>query len=103
MKLNVWALNLQFMLLVEQFIQKRDVTNKFGKPAVTVTDDTNPWWPLLKAGVAKAGGNLGKPEIFMASTDARFPRFEGIPSFGFSPMANTPILLHDHNEVSKAL
>lgn len=22
----------------------------------------------------------------------------GIPAFGFSPMNNTPVLLHDHNE-----
>lgn len=58
-------------------------------------------------------------EIFPASTDARFIReviisiqsfflyFKnfasikkkiGITAFGFSPLNNTPILLHDHNE-----
>ncbi|KAL0307611.1 UNVERIFIED_CONTAM: Aminoacylase-1 [Sesamum calycinum] len=43
-------------------------------------------------------GNLGKPEIFPASTDACYFRELGLPAIGFSPMANTPILLHDHNE-----
>ena len=37
-------------------------------------------------------------EIFPAGTDSRFIREVGIPAFGFSPMPNTPILLHDHNE-----
>lgn len=37
-------------------------------------------------------------EIFPAGTDSRFIRGLGIPAFGFSPMRNTPILLHDHNE-----
>lgn len=39
-----------------------------------------------------------EPEIFPASTDSRFIRELGIPALGFSPMRNTPILLHDHNE-----
>ena len=38
------------------------------------------------------------PEIFPASTDARFIRAAKFPAFGFSPMRNTPILLHEHNE-----
>jgi aminoacylase len=66
---------------------------------VTAADDSNPWWGLLKGAVAKAGGKMSKPEIFPASTDSRYVRTEGIVAFGFSPMANTPILLHDHNEV----
>ena len=37
-------------------------------------------------------------EIFPAGTDSRLIRQVGIPAFGFSPMPNTPILLHDHNE-----
>ena len=39
-----------------------------------------------------------KPAIFAASTDSGFLRTAGIPAYGFSPMNNTPILLHDHNE-----
>ena len=37
-------------------------------------------------------------EIFPAGTDSRFLRALGIPAFGFSPLANSPILLHEHNE-----
>jgi len=37
-------------------------------------------------------------KIFPAATDIRFIRQFGIPAFGFSPMNNTPVLLHDHDE-----
>lgn len=36
--------------------------------------------------------------IFPAATDSRYLRVAGYPAFGFSPMNNTPILLHDHDE-----
>ncbi|CAF1040633.1 unnamed protein product, partial [Adineta steineri] len=36
--------------------------------------------------------------IFPAATDSRFLRSMGYPAIGFSPIINTPILLHDHNE-----
>ena len=39
-----------------------------------------------------------EPEIFPAATDSCFFRELGIPALGFSPMRNTPVLLHDHNE-----
>ncbi|XP_020266432.1 aminoacylase-1 [Asparagus officinalis] len=81
-----------------EFIQKVAIYDNFGKPAVTVADSSNPWWIVLESAVKEAGGKLSKPEIFPASTDARYFRDLGIPAFGFSPMANTPILLHDHNE-----
>ncbi|KAF3331139.1 aminoacylase-1-like protein [Carex littledalei] len=84
--------------LTYEFKQKVPIFDIYGKPAVTVADSSNPWWNLLGEAVKKAGGKLGKPEIFPASTDARYFRELGIPAFGFSPMANTPILLHDHNE-----
>eukprot|EP01100_Stratorugosa_tubuloviscum_P003861 TRINITY_DN193_c0_g2_i1.p1 TRINITY_DN193_c0_g2~~TRINITY_DN193_c0_g2_i1.p1 ORF type:complete len:422 (-),score=165.46 TRINITY_DN193_c0_g2_i1:33-1247(-) len=38
------------------------------------------------------------PEIFPAGTDSRYVRLVGIPAFGFSPINNSPILLHEHNE-----
>ena len=37
-------------------------------------------------------------EVFPAGTDSRYIRRAGIPCIGFSPIRNTPILLHDHNE-----
>ncbi|KAI3980271.1 hypothetical protein MKX01_028279 [Papaver californicum] len=70
----------------------------FEKKFVTATYNSNPWWKLLEGAVEKANGKLGKPEIFPASTDARYFRKQGLPAIGFSPMINTPILLHDHNE-----
>ncbi|CAM0911981.1 unnamed protein product [Alopecurus aequalis] len=85
--------------LTFEFKQKDSVLDNFGKPAMSTADSSNPWWPVFEEAVKRAGGKLGKPEIFPASTDARYFREVGIPAFGFSPMANTPILLHDHNEV----
>lgn len=82
-----------------QFKQKASVFNKHGKPILTAIDSSNPWWALLEEAVGKANGKLGKPEIFPAATDSRYFRLVGLPAIGFSPMANTPILLHDHNEV----
>jgi len=81
-----------------QFKQKASVHDKFGKPILTATDSSNPWLALLEGAIKKANGKLGKPEIFPAATDARYFRERGLPAIGFSPMANTPILLHDHNE-----
>ncbi|KAK4757150.1 hypothetical protein SAY87_007277 [Trapa incisa] len=78
--------------------QKIAVHDHHGKPIITATDSSNPWWALLEEGVRKANGLIGKPEIFPASTDCRYFRLLGLPAIGFSPMANTPILLHDHNE-----
>ncbi|GJN03954.1 hypothetical protein PR202_ga21455 [Eleusine coracana subsp. coracana] len=81
-----------------EFKQKGCVLDNFGKPAITPVDSSNPWWSVFEEAVKRAGGKLGKPEVFPASTDARYFRKIGIPALGFSPMANTPILLHDHNE-----
>ncbi|XP_058190535.1 uncharacterized protein LOC131307839 isoform X2 [Rhododendron vialii] len=81
-----------------EFKQKASVYDKFGKPILSATDSSNPWWALLEGAVKKANGKIGKPEIFPAATDARYFRERGLPAIGFSPMANTPILLHDHNE-----
>ncbi|KAK4746643.1 hypothetical protein SAY87_025680 [Trapa incisa] len=81
-----------------EFKQKASVYNQHGELAITATDSSNPWWALLEEGIRKANGLVGKPEIFPASTDARYFRLLGLPAIGFSPMANTPILLHDHNE-----
>ncbi|KAI3736489.1 hypothetical protein L6452_16031 [Arctium lappa] len=81
-----------------EFKQKVSVYDENGKPIMTGHDSSNPWWSLLEAAILEANGKIGKPEIFPASTDARYFRLRGIPAIGFSPMANTPILLHDHNE-----
>lgn len=81
-----------------EFKQKVSILGKTGEPVLTAVDNSNPWWSLLEGAVKEAGGKLANPEIFPASTDARYFRNLGLPAIGFSPMANTPILLHDHNE-----
>ncbi|KAJ4907054.1 Peptidase M20/M25/M40 family protein [Raphanus sativus] len=72
--------------------------NLSGKQLLTANDDSNPWWGLLQNAVNEAGGKTSEPEIFPASTDSRYFRKAGLPAFGFSPISNTPSLLHDHNE-----
>ncbi|CAG7880598.1 unnamed protein product [Brassica rapa] len=72
--------------------------NLSGKQLLTGNDNSNPWWVLLQNAVNEAGGKTSEPEIFPASTDSRYFRKAGLPAFGFSPISNTPSLLHDHNE-----
>ncbi|OCT83269.1 hypothetical protein XELAEV_18025806mg [Xenopus laevis] len=64
---------------------------------VTTPDDSNPWWKAFSTPCKEMGLKL-KPEIFPAATDSRYIRTAGYSALGFSPMNNTPILLHDHNE-----
>ncbi|KAF7808774.1 aminoacylase-1 isoform X2 [Senna tora] len=80
------------------FMHQVTVYDKSGNRLITKTDSSNPWWTLFEDAIQKAGGKLGKPEIFPAATDSHHFRKRGLPAIGFSPMANTPILLHDHNE-----
>eukprot|EP00039_Didymoeca_costata_P010033 m.134088 g.134088 ORF g.134088 m.134088 type:complete len:458 (+) comp14687_c0_seq2:139-1512(+) len=66
------------------------------------TTSTNPkenkYWKILE-GICKEEFKTNiDPEIFPAGTDSRFIRALGIPCFGFSPMKNCPILLHEHDE-----
>ncbi|CAL9235635.1 unnamed protein product [Arabidopsis halleri] len=68
------------------------------KQLVTATNDSNPWWGLFENAVKEAGGNTSTAEIFPASTDSRYFRKAGLLAIGFSPISNTPSLLHDHNE-----
>ncbi|KAJ2767715.1 adenylate cyclase, partial [Coemansia nantahalensis] len=63
----------------------------------TPTDATNPFWPAFEAAVAAQGIAIER-EIFPAATDSRYLRRAGIPALGVTPLRNTPILLHDHNE-----
>ncbi|CAM9895715.1 unnamed protein product [Pylaiella littoralis] len=63
----------------------------------SVDRDENPWWGVFLDTMKDAGVEI-EPDIFPASTDSRYLRELGIPALGFSPMRNTPILLHDHNE-----
>ncbi|KAK9078986.1 hypothetical protein SSX86_000655 [Deinandra increscens subsp. villosa] len=82
-------------------VEKGPLRDYMGRPLITATNDSNPWWAVFKHAVEDCGGKLSKPEILASTTDARYMRVRGIPTFGFSPMKNTPILLHDHNEFLK--
>ncbi|KAE8704403.1 Peptidase M20/M25/M40 family protein isoform 2 [Hibiscus syriacus] len=87
--------------LTYKLIEKGPIRDYKGRPLMTLTNESNPWWPVFKQAIEAAGGKLSRPEILASTTDARFMRQRGIPTLGFSPMTNTPILLHDHNEFLK--
>lgn len=65
--------------------------------SITPTDDHNPWWVTLSSVLKQRNVEVVK-EIFSAATDGRFLRDAGYPVIGFSPMRNTPVLLHDNDE-----
>ncbi|KAF6199958.1 hypothetical protein GE061_006256 [Apolygus lucorum] len=67
------------------------------KRVPTRVDETNPFWTALKSALDKLGIKV-LPIACPGCTDARFLRGVGVPSFGFSPMRNTPILLHGNDE-----
>ncbi|KAJ3156255.1 adenylate cyclase [Geranomyces michiganensis] len=74
-----------------------EYVSTFWDNTITATDDSNKWWTALKSVTDKRNIKLDL-EIFPAATDSRFIREIGIPAFGISPMRNTPVLLHDHDE-----
>ena len=56
-------------------------------------------WELFQRAAAAAGVRLAAPSVFPAATDSRWIRLAlNVPCFGFSPIARTPVLLHDHDE-----
>ncbi|KAL3268280.1 hypothetical protein HHI36_007401 [Cryptolaemus montrouzieri] len=65
--------------------------------AVTKLDVSNPYWIAFKEATDELGLKL-KPQIFPGGTDSRYLRDIGIPAIGFSPINNTPVLLHDNDE-----
>ncbi|XP_041982810.1 aminoacylase-1A-like [Aricia agestis] len=65
--------------------------------AVTKTDTSNPYWVAFKTAADEMNLKLDI-RIFPGATDSRYVRRVGIPALGFSPMNNTPVLLHDHDE-----
>lgn len=64
---------------------------------ITKLSENLPWWAVFEDVCEKENIDL-ELEVFPAATDSRFLRQAGYPCIGFSPMKNTPILLHDHNE-----
>ncbi|XP_006892322.1 PREDICTED: aminoacylase-1 isoform X4 [Elephantulus edwardii] len=74
-----------------------EFAQKWTKPRITRTDNSDPWWAAF-SGVCKDMNLTLEPEIFPAATDSRYIRAVGVPALGFSPMNHTPVLLHDHDE-----
>jgi aminoacylase len=68
-------------------------------PEHNVTDisEKNEFWKVFTGTFEQLNLKI-VPEIFPAGTDSRYLRAANIPAFGFSPMQNTPILLHDNDE-----
>ncbi|XP_023632546.1 aminoacylase-1 isoform X2 [Capsella rubella] len=91
-----WAPSIRNMTYI--FKVKGNLRDNLGRPIMTPIDDSNPWWFIFKQAVEATGGKLAKPEVLLSTTDSRFIRAMGIPVLGFSPMSNTPVLVHDHNE-----
>ncbi len=91
----------EFEAMVRGWCDPDDVSIEFVEkvPEHNVSDisDKSPWWASF-TGALKEMGLKYSPEIFPAGTDSRYLRAAGVPAFGFSPIDDTPILLHDHNE-----
>ncbi|KAJ3225634.1 adenylate cyclase [Clydaea vesicula] len=66
-------------------------------PSTSLDIKKNLWWERFQ----KTCLNLGLeivPQIFPAATDSRFLRAKNIPCLGFTPIPNTKVLFHDHDE-----
>ncbi|TMW63754.1 hypothetical protein Poli38472_002695 [Pythium oligandrum] len=95
----------KFKAMLDKWCEEEGATWEFGAPVdalmqehyTTKVDDSNIWWKLFKGTCDKVGMRL-ETEVFPAATDSRYFRKLGIPALGFSPMSNTEILLHEHNE-----
>ena len=74
-----------------------ELVQKFADQTMTSVAENDPWYKSFKSATDKHNLKLDT-RIFPAATDSRYIREVGIPAIGFSPMNNTPILLHDHNE-----
>lgn len=70
---------------------------KQSKVPITNLDNTNPYWVAFKQ-ASDALGIKVRPMICPGSSDGKYIRKAGLPAFGFSPMNNTPLLLHGHDE-----
>ena len=59
---------------------------------------SGPWWNLFTETLLNECKISTSAQVFPAATDSRFLRALGVRAFGFSPMKNSPILLHEHDE-----
>lgn len=59
--------------------------------------DKSVFWDAFVKTTEELGIDI-EVRTFPAATDSRKLRLKGLSCIGFSPMNNTPVLLHDHNE-----
>lgn len=64
----------------------------------SISPEDNPWYAIIAHTLKNDFNAEIVPQVFPAATDSRFLRHLGLRAFGFSPMRNSPILLHEHNE-----
>lgn len=69
--------------------------------APTKLTPDNIYWTAFKSAVDELGLKV-RTKVFPGGTDSRYIRAKGLPAIGFSPMNNTPVLLHDHDEFLQA-
>ncbi|XP_004529660.1 aminoacylase-1A [Ceratitis capitata] len=67
----------------------------------TKIDASNPYWTAFEGALKELSLKI-QPLVFPAGTDCCYVRAAGISAIGFSPMNNTPVLLHDHDEFLQA-
>lgn len=76
---------------------KLDILQDSG-PLLLTDVETPAWWLQSFTKTCEQLNCKLNWTVFPAATDSRYLRNEGYPALGFSPMINTPVLLHDHNE-----
>ncbi|XP_061709940.1 aminoacylase-1-like isoform X2 [Cydia pomonella] len=64
---------------------------------ITKIDESNQFWTALLCAVKEMGYDV-LCNVCPGTTDARFVRQQGIPVINFSPILNSPVLLHAHDE-----
>jgi aminoacylase len=74
-------------------LQKHPTTDIFSDDG-----DAKLWWELFERTLKDDCGIHVNAEVFSGATDSRFLRALRVKAFGFSPMRNSPILLHEHDE-----
>ncbi|XP_037732142.1 aminoacylase-1 [Drosophila subpulchrella] len=67
----------------------------------TKIDASNRFWLGFKKGLDELG-LITHTRVFPGATDSYYLRRVGVPALGFSPINNTPMLLHNHDEYLRA-
>ncbi|UJR21092.1 hypothetical protein I4U23_024192 [Adineta vaga] len=67
-------------------------------PVILTNINESSWWLTSLKRTFEEMNCKTNWTVFPAGTDSRFLRYLDYPAIGFSPIINTPVLLHDHNE-----